>query len=714
VTFLNIVLLGGVAAFSIPVVIHLFHRSRFRVVRWGAMHLLDQVIRRNMRRIRLEQLILLLVRCAIPALLAVCMARPVLMGVTPWWDAKSSTVVLLDDSYSMEAGGAAGSNFNEARAVARQVLENLVDGSDAAAIPMSAAAPAEPSFDTRRLSARVEEWRSGYGAAEVPRALDAAAATLARMHHAHREVVVVSDFQRVSWEGREGAARARAADRFRAGGRSAHLTLVRAGSPARENVSVDSPLELTPPTLGVGQRLQVRANLRNHGDAPFPGVKVVFKADGVERGVTEISLPPGEKGQVLFTHVFDTPGSHTVEVAAEADSLRADNACLAAIPVWDRVPVLLVSGDANPEPLLGETDFIEIALRPYASAKSEGLADLVASRTVEPREIEAKLLAEFRVAVLANVPQLGAPQLRALEDFVRDGGGLLVFPGNRINSAWYNTTLAAEGRGLLPLPVASLAGTLTAGGGPSAVASQFFEHEALQLFNDPRHGRLSDAEIRLWYRLREGAPGVSVLARLQTGDPFLVEKTWGNGRVLQGCAPCDADWGNLPLRPAYLPLMQQLVTYLASKVFPPRNVDVGRPLVAFLPASDAGKPATVTDPDGKVHPVAVADRGSRGVVEFPNTRRPGLYVLDAPRGGRVHFVVNTDRKESDLRPLDEPELLALARSLGAEVVHSWSEYRQLEQRRRYGQEVWPFLLAAVIGLVFLEMFLAQRFARRKP
>ena len=110
-TFLNAFLLGGTLAFAVPLVIHLLHRNRFRVVPWGAMHLLESVVRINRRRFRIEQLILLAIRCAIPVILALCMAQPVLTG----WRAKlgdlpSALVVLLDDSYSMQASAVADAN----------------------------------------------------------------------------------------------------------------------------------------------------------------------------------------------------------------------------------------------------------------------------------------------------------------------------------------------------------------------------------------------------------------------------------------------------------------------------------------------------------------------------------------------------------------------------------------------------------------------------
>ena len=68
--FLNIILLGGAAAASLPLLIHLLHKSRFKVVPWAAMHLLDPRRLAQKRRIRMENLLLLLVRCLIPVVLA--------------------------------------------------------------------------------------------------------------------------------------------------------------------------------------------------------------------------------------------------------------------------------------------------------------------------------------------------------------------------------------------------------------------------------------------------------------------------------------------------------------------------------------------------------------------------------------------------------------------------------------------------------------------
>jgi hypothetical protein len=468
--------------------------------------------------------------------------------------------------------------------------------------------------------------------------------------------------------------------------------------------------------VGVGQKIQIRANLRNFGDAPYPELRVYFKADGKEKSASQIRLGPRESGQVLFSHSFDTPGSHVVEIVADADNLKADNSFLASIPVRDKVPLLLVNGDPNPEPLKGETDFAEIALQPFAASGKVELADLIATKVIKADELNTKTLAENAVVILANVRKLQDDQLHALEDFVKAGGGLLIFPGNRSDPSWYNGALFREGKGLLPASLGALVGELKEGAPSVAIVSQRFENPALELFNDPRNGSLSDSAIKVWFKLLESqksmsAPDVTTLARLESGDPFLVEKPFGEGRVIACATAVDADWSNLPMRPFFLPLLQRLSVYLASTVYPPRNLEVGCPLVALLPVGDAGKKASLATPDGVAVEVPIIKKGDRGVVEFGKTQRPGLYTLSSPGGSPIHFVVNASRRESDLQKLSDKEIKDLAAQHGVALVRSGAEYKALESSRRFGREFWKSLLWVLLGLTFLELVLQQRFAR---
>ena len=739
-TFLNAILLGGVAAASIPIIIHLLHKNRFKVVKCAAMHLLDPLQRKQRRRIQIEQLLILIVRCMIPAVLALLMARPVLTGMQSLMGgAKTSVVVALDNSYSMEVGTKNRNTFTEARDTASRIIRNLGRGSEIG-VMLIGGVPGplldEATYNTDRADRELRKLQTGYGSAAVPASLELGVGMLGKMHEVQRELVVVSDFQKISWGEADDIERVRVANLLKKLPVAPQVTFVNVGREDKNNVSVQS-LEFSRFLLGVGQKFQVRANLKNHGDSSYPSLRVYFKVDNQERGIAQIALGPHETGQVLFTHTFETSGSHVVAIEADApDFLKQDNSLLAAVPVLDNLPVLLINCKPGAGPLEGETDFLEIALRPYAFTKGT-LADLITTTVIAPTAINQTALKDKRVVVLANVSELQRNHHKLLEDFVQNGGGLLIFPGDRIKTAWYNTQFYADGKGLFPSRLNTLEGGLDDDAQHTTILVQHFEHPALSLFNDPRRGNLASATVRLWYKFDEkrkitdfaksvisektsatrDAPKTDdlpfVLARLSTGDPCLIEKKFGDGTVIAGSVPCGAEWSNLPTRPVYLPLMQQLVTYLAAKFSPPRNVDIGRPLVAVLPASLAAKTLELSDPDGRKFKLTVKTAGGRALASFNDTRRPGLYILEMPDKTPVHFVVNTTRAESDLAQLTADEIKAVAKPFNADVVSSWNEYRKIEQRRRYGRELWRPLLWTLLGLVFIELALEQRITRSK-
>ncbi len=343
---------------------------------------------------------------------------------------------------------------------------------------------------------------------------------------------------------------------------------------------------------------------------------------------------------------------------------------------------------------------------------------MISTRVVRPEEINGQTLGQSAVVILANIRKLEGNQLQALEDFVRNGGGLLVFPGNRVDAKWWNDAMWKDGKGVLPAGYGVLGGEIKDDAPTVSVLAQRYDNPALELFNDPRNGSLSDLAIRHWFKLHEPAPGTgaapaTVLAPLENGDPFLVERSFGEGKVILCSTALDGDWSNLPMRPSYLPLLQRLTVYLASTIYPPRNLDVGRSLVAFLPPGDAGKKALLTIPDGTSVEVPVEKKGNRGVVEYGRTQRPGLYTLTQPNGGVLHYVINASRRESDLQKLSEKEISDLAVAHGVNVVRSAAEYDKVENTRRYGTEIWKPLLWSLLGLVFLELLLQQKFARAR-
>ena len=210
-TFLNALLAFGATAFSVPLIIHLLNRSKYLTIDWGAMQFLDASVKVNSRRIQWKQLLLLLIRCLIPVLLALAMARPL---IQTWKDTAGSTpmslAILLDDSLSMQSvndkQGRIGEKRNriqQAVAQIQKILEELPAGSDASVIlggkPIEMWAQHQPSELSKRLLALNDRTESA-GRLDLSEAARSAASWLEKSSNPRRHLLLVSDFQASEWK----------------------------------------------------------------------------------------------------------------------------------------------------------------------------------------------------------------------------------------------------------------------------------------------------------------------------------------------------------------------------------------------------------------------------------------------------------------------------------------------------------------------------------
>src|SRR5262245_26607690 len=104
--FASGLMLAWAISAAAPIIIHLWNQRRYRETTWAAMEFLLAAMRKNARRIRIEQLILLAVRTAILLLLAVALADPILslfssLGSALGVGGSTHYVLVLDGSYSM-------------------------------------------------------------------------------------------------------------------------------------------------------------------------------------------------------------------------------------------------------------------------------------------------------------------------------------------------------------------------------------------------------------------------------------------------------------------------------------------------------------------------------------------------------------------------------------------------------------------------------------
>jgi uncharacterized membrane protein len=464
-------------AVSVPIIIHLLNRRRFRIVEWAAMRFLLAAQRKNSRRMRLEQLILLVVRCMVLLLTALAM-----MAVTPWAEGvwrwvnpaggkgmlaggtRTHKVIVLDASFSMGVKMDDVTAFERARTLAAQLVEEG-NGNDGYSVVLMAAPPRRivprPSEDIRKVAAEVRALRMTHGNADLPATLATVASLLRETpgKFSAREVYFFTDMQRSGWISPRPGDLAPALTAFRE--TRAKAIFVDVGQEDLSNLAVTG-LELGEPIATTSGETRILATLFNHGvTRDDVNVRLLIGKAGTtdkplalrQAGETMIRARRNQQTPVTFTYRFPTPGDYLIQVQVGHDALELDDQRSAVVRVRNTVPVLLVDGKPANELYDRAAQWLRVALNPFDEGER-----IPASIAARPRVFNVRQfsdpglvdLTNYDAVFLCDVPVLGTNEAKRLEAHVRRGGALVVCLGSQVDVNNYNDLLYRNGEGLLP------------------------------------------------------------------------------------------------------------------------------------------------------------------------------------------------------------------------------------------------------------------------
>jgi hypothetical protein len=707
--FLNPLMLAGIGGAVLPLVLHLLSRARYRTVTWGAMMFLEPLEAQQRQHTRLKQITLLLVRMAIVALLAIALARPIVHGT---WGAiaeegRVSAVVILDRSASLAYEENGRPRMEIAKQAVSNILANLRRGDEVSLILMGGEkthADVVASSDLQSLTSRLADLSPSSGKADIASALTQAMRIFNRDKSNNRELYLVTDRQAASWQQIDDAFTKSWNTARQSMGVAPRFIVVPVGGEERDNALIDQIVPLSNPIVrDMPTDFEIR--IRNIGKTPRSAMPVTLSVGGKEVFRTTTSLGPDSSTSIVAPVKLSTVGSQILSAHITSAGYTADDSFDLAVDVIDPIPVLLISGDEREGAFRSESDYARLALAPFKTVGEKG-PDPAAVTVLPSDQWPKEGLDQFRVVIVANVPRLGPSRIKELEEFVYSGGGVMFSVGNLTRPEAFNATLFRDHAGPLPAALSAPATSLPSEG--TTIGSLQIDHPIFSFLK----GRvdLIPAIAFARYCPADASGGDSrVIATFKTGDPFLIERTYGRGRVLLDTTTLDADWNTLPLTNFYLPMLQSCVRYLASANAINRNLTPGQPIEAAFDDAIENK-ATVVRPDGASE-VDLARIGDRLEARFDDTSEPGRYSLKVKtKAGeqRVQFVVATPREESDLTPLDEARWQSLAKSLHfTRVDPDREKLAAAISGGRSGRELWMTMLACVAVLALGELLLAR-------
>ncbi len=671
-SFLAPLFLAGLAGLAIPIIVHLTNRPKSQPYPFPSLLFLQRVPFRTLRRQRIRHWWLLAMRAAVVVLVAAAFARPLLerLGAGAAGAQGRELVILLDASYSMQYGD----HWERAVAAARRVVNGVGAGDRAAIVLLGdrATSLGQATADQATLLAALDGARPGFGATRYSAGIQVARDILERSDLPRWELIVISDFQRAGWRPDEGV-------RLPAG---TSVETVNLAEQEATNVAVTGLL--ADRTFRSGrEEVTVSARVVNLGFAAVRGLPVGLVAEGRTVQRVAVDLEPRGSAAVTFSPLPLGQTSARITVHVETVGLAVDDDQYAVLAPGDVLHVLLL-GSAGAS---RSGQFVRQALglganpRFAVSTSPEGL------RPGDPERHE--------VVVLEEAPPGAAARLAA---FVRQGGGLLVLLGGRgARAGW-----GPEWRSLLG---GTPGGTVEpASSSGAALAGVSYDHPMLEPFRAPRSGDFGSVHVYR-YRLFNPDSSGTVLARYDDGAAALVERRLGAGRILVWTSASDNVWSDLPVQPVFLPLVHQMVRYLAGYTERRAALVVGQAvdLDAARRLVGAGSDFVIEAPSGNRAPLSA----SAGAVPLDE---PGFYTLRALNADLAPqaVAVNVDPVEADLTPLDVDAFLAAVApgERGASASAQAAQISPAERERRQG--LWWYLVIGAVVLALGETILANR------
>lgn len=707
-------MLGWLAVASAPILIHLWNRRRYRETSWAAMDYLLAAIRQSRRRLRLRQWLLLAIRMLIVVLVVLAVSEPYRRHGALLFSpggARTHRVLVVDDSFSMAHRAGERSRFEQAKALAKEIVDQCPPGDGFSLVRMgqpARAVVATPSLEPRDFANEIDALEQGQASADLAQTLavvDQLLQTSRRQQPGleREEVIFLTDLCRVGWTVPRAAADAttKLAQRL---GRHASLIVIDLGQPGAENQAI-AQLRLRESPATTAEPARIDAVVSNFGRQTQKGRQVNLLVDGHLTHRTEVDLPAGGSAAVAFSHRFDTPGYHTIEARLQADTLPIDNQRWLALRVKTSIDVLCVDGHHAGGEFGGAAGYLRLALAPRAG---ELAAQRVRPHVVTESALIETDLARYDAVFLCDVAQLTASEAQALTGYVRVGGALVFFLGDRVKTEQYNHRLGGP-EGLLPGALGDVVHLSAPGVDPLE-----YRHPIVEPFRGREQAGLLTTPIDRIVSLDVAADSTARVAlATASGQPLVVERPFGRGRVVLVTTSADTSWTAMPLWPSYVPLVQQILAYAIGQRDAQRNVLVGQALAAALPPGAAGVAGEVHMPNGRAEPLPAHTEADAALWTFDDTTAAGIYTVqfgDAS-GHEESMAVNVDTIESDLEKLSEEQLRAeVLPGATLDYQTTWhatdmSTPSRIGHRATLGRP----LLYAVLALLFVETFVAWRF-----
>ncbi len=692
--FLNPLVLIGLVAASIPVILHLLNLRKLKIIEFSTLRFLKELQKTKIRRLKIRQIILLILRTLIIVFAVLAFARPTIKSSLPFigGTAKTSAVIILDNSFSMDVSDEGGNRFKQAKSAALSIIDALKEGDEVVLLDMAGNKKINSSLSRNFVLAKEELLKTKISnfPANLETSMRLASGILDKSINLNREVYIITDAQRNIFNNEN-------KDSLKLFDKTTAVYFVPVGFKSNSNIqnlSVDS-LNLLTRIFQKDKPVEIESRIKNNSGKDIHGAIVSLFYNNERVAQRTLDVPANEVRTLTIAAEPNQPGAVSACLELEDDALNYDNKRYFGFVIPDKPTVAIISKQA-------QSEYISTV---YSSSGSE---QLVNAKYFQPSEFAGVDLTNYDIVILAGGPYLKSDFDR-LAQFIKNGGSCFIFADELTPSDVFNYGMSILGFG----SVKELSYSETQ---PSQFTSVDKMHPLFEgVFKGTTDSKAIVESPKIYKALSntQGQPLIEI-----PGGHFLSESRLGEGKVLYCSVPPEMGWSTFPVTGLFAAIIYRSTFYLSSREGIGVNVSAGNSIMLPVPARFAAfKNFKITDPNKNVSYLQSISLPNGTVLSLDNLNILGNYVVSTQQNKVVSIVsVNPLPSESYLKPVPEDEIEKSMKSrLSApenfRLIEDTRNVVQNVNRARTGSELWKLLIALALLCAVAEMLVARNTKR---
>lgn len=688
VTFLNSSILTGLFAALVPLIILLITRQKVKKVYYSSLVFLRELRSQKIRTIKLRQILLLIIRTLIILLLIIAFARPTLQG--PFTQgfktrSKSSIVIIIDNSLSMSREENGIRLLNKAVDKLNDLLEMLEDGDE---IFMLYASPgAEQLYEGPRYSINtirkiLNQIEPSQRSTDIFSALVKAKQILGNTVNINKEIYVLTDMQEVGFEKFQ-QLNAPLFDQT-----DIKLFFVSTDIKEFSNLSV-SEIKIGNQLYERGKAIEIIATITNNGSYDERDKMIQLFIDDKRVSQASVDVQTGSSKTVRLNFTPEMTGIITGLIVLEDDDLMADNRRYFTLKILGQTRILVATSESS------NLKYLQFALNIFPNVSYDIMTKLVEAG----RDFD-----RYDVMILADVGSISPGFITAIDNFLREGKALLIFPGTNIDIKNYNEMFGA--RYNTPM-LMSVEGNLNVRESFVTFSSFDYEHPILSTLFEKKPEHIDSPKFNYFIKAQPNKESRTIIS-LSNNSPFLCETDYASGKIFLFTSSIDMGWSDLPYKSIYIPLLHQCINYgITNKYLRNESYLVDNEIRMSYKVLNEITKITIVSPDKNEVFISPELRKNHYEIEYSEAEKTGIYTLMTGNEIFDKWAINFDANELRFKEIEEN---TISKYLGADrvmIMDGSDDVRDTIMSARLGLELWKYVLLVVVLFIILEMIISR-------